>query len=210
VDGRPEVVAARPAGGAEVVQQTTHISTPRDKVRWGPIWAGLLTALFTFLTLELVMYGLGLLTVDFNIASPDRPGTGGDPWTTAIVALIAFFAGGFVAGSSAVTRSKAAGVLNGFLVAALGLGLILLFSMFGLGSLFGAVGQVANRFITAAGPFGPRDILSIDPARYADELRDASWWAAISTLVAAGAAALGGFIGDAARSDSGEEHSGAH
>ncbi len=196
-----EVIPVRPEAEADVVQQTTQITTPRDRVRWGPIWAGLLTALFTFLTLELVMYGLGLLTVDFNVEGVDSPGTGGGPWMTAIVALIAFFAGGFVAGSSALPHSKAAGLLNGFLVAALGLGLILLFSVFGLGNLFGAIGQVANQFLTASGPFGPQDIPNIDPARYAEAVRDAAWWAAISTLLAAGAAALGGLVGNAARPD---------
>ncbi len=147
------------------------------------------------------MYGLGLLTVDLNVAAGDRPGTGGDPWMTAIIALISFFAGGFVAGSSALPRGKAAGMLNGFLVAALGLGLILLLSVFGLGNLFGAVGVVADRFLTASGPLGPRDLVTIDPTRYAEALRDAAWWGAISALLAGGAAALGGLVGNASRPD---------
>ena len=38
-------------GAADVVQQTTVVE-PKDLVRWGPIFAGLLTALGTFLLLD--------------------------------------------------------------------------------------------------------------------------------------------------------------
>lgn len=187
--------------GPDVVQQTTQVISPRDSVRWGPIWAGLLTALVTFLILELVMYGLGLLTIDLNLEGTDPRGTGGDPWMTVVIGLIAFFAGGFVAGASALPRSKTAGMLNGFLVFALGTGLILLLTVFGLGQLFGAVGEAASRFITARGPFGPGDFASINPAGYTEALRDAAWWAALALLVAGGAAAAGGYVGNAARPD---------
>lgn len=36
----------------------------KDGVRWGPIWAGLLTALTTFILLELLFSALGWLTLD--------------------------------------------------------------------------------------------------------------------------------------------------
>jgi len=35
----------------------------RDSIRWGPIWAGLITALTTFLLLQLLAIGLGLVDV---------------------------------------------------------------------------------------------------------------------------------------------------
>jgi hypothetical protein len=38
----------------------------RDSARWGPIWAGLITALTTFLLLQLLAIGLGLVGIGPN------------------------------------------------------------------------------------------------------------------------------------------------
>src|SRR5215210_5473218 len=56
----------------------------RDSIRWGPIWAGLITALTTFLLLQLLAIGIGLVDI-----GPGSDGGGG--WVTALIGLIAFF-----------------------------------------------------------------------------------------------------------------------
>src|SRR3712207_1730188 len=66
-------------------------SARRDSIRWGPIWAGLITALTTFLLLQLLAIGLGLVDV-----GPGSDGGGG--WVPGLIGLIAFFTGGAVAG----------------------------------------------------------------------------------------------------------------
>ena len=185
----PDIQAVPLREDAPDVMQTTQVINPRDRVRWGPIWAGLITALTTFLVLELLMYSLGLLTIDIN------PGAGNDsgPWVTALVGLLAFFAGGWVAGATSAVRGSSVGLLNGFLVWGLGTVLILAFSSFGLGSLFGALGNVVSRFLMAGNT--NFNLPNVDPAEIAGMVRDASWWAFLSLAITALACALGGWAG---------------
>jgi hypothetical protein len=171
----------------DVMQATTQVVTPRDRVRWGPIWAGLLTTLTTFLVLELLMYALGLLTVDVN---PDAGGAGG-LWVTGIVGLLAFLAGGWVAGATSAVRGTSVGLLNGFLVWALATVLIIVFSTLGLSRLFGAVGSVISQFV-ALGNLVPNNV---NPAQVAAAVRDASMWGVVSLLLTAAAATIGGWLG---------------
>lgn len=162
---------------------------PRDSVRWGPIWAGLITALTTFVVLELLLYSLGLLTVDLN---PDAGG-GGGAWVTAIVGLIAFLVGGWVTGASSAVRGTGAGLLNGFLMWGLGTVLILALSTLGLGTLFGALGNTISRFLLLGRP-NP-NLAGVDPGQIAGIVRNASWWAFLSLALSAAAAAIGGWLG---------------
>ena len=173
----------------DVTRTSTRVVMPRDSVRWGPVWAGLITALTTFVLLELLMYSLGLLTLDLN---PADGGTSG-PWTTAVVGLIAFFIGGWVAGATSAIRGATAGLLNGFLVWGLGTVLILALSSFGLGSLFGAFGNAISSFLFASRP--NQDLINVDPAQIANVVRNASWWAFVSLAVSALACTLGGWAG---------------
>lgn len=61
---------------------------PRDMVRWGPLWAGVMVALATYLVLQLTVFALNLYTDD-------------GAWWSSISALVAFFIGG---GSSSARR----------------------------------------------------------------------------------------------------------
>ena len=83
----------------------------RDSIRWGPIWAGLITALTVFLLLQLLAIGLGLIDIG--------PGAGGGGWVSAIMGLIAFFIGGSVAGMTSAVRGEATGAFFGLLLSAL-------------------------------------------------------------------------------------------
>jgi hypothetical protein len=119
VDSAGPDIKVRPVyEDAPEVVQATQLIAPRDRVRWGPIWAGLITTLTTFLLVELLMYSLGLLVVDINPGQANSTG----PWVTAIVGLVAFFAGGWVAGATSALRGSSVGLLNGFLVWGLGTG----------------------------------------------------------------------------------------
>ena len=192
VDPTDPLIQVRPVyeDTPEVVQATQLIA-PRDRVRWGPIWAGLITALTTFLVLELLMYALGLLTVDINPGQANSTG----PWVTAIVGLVAFFAGGWVAGATSALRGSSVGLLNGFLVWGLGTVLILAFSVFGAGQLFGDLGSAVSRFLALGNPNFNLQLGNIDPAQLADLVRSAAWWAFVSLAVSALACALGGWLG---------------
>ena len=95
----------------------------RDRVRWGPVWAGTLVALTTFIFLQLLFFALGWLDLGFdgeNIA-------GARSIVTGVLALIAFFVGGLLASASSMRRGSFDGLLHGVLVWALSaLGIITL------------------------------------------------------------------------------------
>lgn len=174
-------VAAAPHA---VPQDGPDLVARRDSARWGPIWAGLITAITTFLLLQLLAIGLGLVGVG--------PNNTGSAWVPAIIGLIAFFTGGAVAGMTSSVRGAATGFLNGFLVWALGTVLILVLSTLGLGQIFGSLGSVVGQI----GPGGVNPANpNLDPAQIASAVRTGAISAFFGLLVSAIAAALGGFLG---------------
>ncbi len=188
----PEEAQARGNGPNAVRRregkQGADVAALGDSVRWGPIWAGLLAALTTFLLLQLLAIGIGLQDV-----GPGAEGGGG--WVPAIIGLIAFFTGGLVAGMTSAVRGTTTGLLNGFLVWALGTVLILLLSALGLGQIFGALGNVADQLGLLQGGVNVPDF---DPTQVAQGVRDASLGAFFGLLLSALAAMLGGWFGSAA------------
>src|SRR5918997_228657 len=122
--------------GADVADGAWVGNGVRDRVRWGPIWAGLITAIATFILLTVAAVAIGAQAVDSGAEGESAGMAGGI--ASAIIALLAFFVGGFVAGRTAGVFGRGYGALNGFLVWALGIMLILALAAMGLGSLFGA------------------------------------------------------------------------
>ena len=161
----------------------------QDRVRWGPIWAGLVTAIATFLVLSAAAVAVGAQAVESGV-DPDAAGLGGGI-ASGVIALIAFFAGGFVAGRSAAAMRRGYGALNGFLVWALGVVVILALAAFGLGSLFGASGDLFAQY-RALGTPTPE---GIDPQAAAEGIRNSSIGALVAMVLPAVAAALGGWAG---------------
>lgn len=160
----------------------------RDSARWGPIWAGLIAALTTFLLLQLLAIGIGLVGIG--------PNNTGGAWVSAILGLIAFFIGGAVAGMTSAVRGPVSGLINGFLVWALGTVLILLLSAFGLGQIFGALGNVIGQVgvlqnIQQGGVNAP----NVDPAQIASDVRTGALGAFFGLLLSAIAATIGGLVG---------------
>ena len=191
-----EAARLRPGSTATVTRDETvrrlgaTTSSGRDAVRWGPIFAGFLTALGTFVLLSLLLLGLGASAV--RVGSTDAEDAArGIGAATAIAGLVAFLFGGFIAARTAAIRETWASVLNGFLVWALGLLLILLLSAFGIGQLFGEAGTLITRFGTLGNDLPD----GADAATVARAIRDAAIPAFLSLLLPAVAAALGGFIG---------------
>jgi len=130
-------------------RQGNDIAAFRGGIHWGPIWAGVLVAIATLLLLDLLAIGIGLLPV---------AGSGAAIAVSAIIGLIAFFIGGYIAGlasggyvadltsgaggRSSGIRYAGPGLLHGLLVWALGTVLILAISVLVPGLLFGALGEV--------------------------------------------------------------------
>jgi len=163
----------------------------RDSARWGPIWAGLITALTTFLLLELLALGTGLLSVNLDPNSANQA----SGWVSAIIGLVAFFTGGSVAGMTSAVRGASTGLLNGFLVWALGTVLMLVLSALGLGQVFGAIGNLVGQLNLLAGGSLNVPGVNVDPQQVIGALRTGALVGFFSLLLSAVAAALGGWLG---------------
>src|SRR5437879_4508028 len=95
---REEGLAERPEDGIAVERVVDRTAVARDRVRWGPIWAGLLTALSLFLLLELMAYAFGWLTLGSGAGNFLGGATRSDAVVTGIIGLITFFLGGLLTG----------------------------------------------------------------------------------------------------------------
>jgi hypothetical protein len=69
-------------------------------VRWGPIIAGLFTAIATLLILAILGLAIGLTAFEPENTDQRTFGTAGGIWRT-FSALVAFFSGGWIAGRTA-------------------------------------------------------------------------------------------------------------
>ena len=161
----------------------------QDRVRWGAVWAGLVTALATFLLLTTAAVAIGALAVDAGAAPEDGGMVGGI--VSAVIALLAFLAGGFVAGRTSGVVGRGYGALNGFLVWALGVVLILVLAAFGLGSLFGASGDLFAQYQQMGAPQPP----NVDQNAIIEGIRNGSIGAFLGMLLPAIAATVGGLLG---------------
>lgn len=165
----------------------------RDRVRWGAIWAGLVTALATFLLLTTAAIAIGALVVQGGGTDADAGMASGI--ISAILALVAFFVGGFVAGTSAGVLGREYGALNGFLVWALGVVLILGLAALGLGSLFGAAGDLFAQYRGLGAPAPP----DVDRSQVIDAITTGAIGAFLGMILPALAAAGGGVLGSRGR-----------
>src|SRR3712207_2868862 len=76
----------------------------RDAVRWGPIWAGLVVAISSFLLLSLLALVIGVQTVGRTEVDTQTAQTGAI--VTAVLALFSFLIGGLVAGRTSAVPGR--------------------------------------------------------------------------------------------------------
>jgi hypothetical protein len=133
-----ERTAVRSSRPVDVRRTTTN--SLRDRIRWGPVWAGLIVTLATVILLQLALIGSGAYEADF------AEGVNEGALLSGLVALIAFFLGGLVAGASAFWRDVVNGALHGIVVWGLAVVGLILLSIVGGGFAAGAVGNVAEQF----------------------------------------------------------------
>lgn len=135
------------------VERTNVVSTeikPTDLVRWGPVIAGLFTALATLITLSVLGIAIGLTV--FNYGDPASSfGIGAGIWG-AVTALIAFFAGGLIAGRTAAFGGRASGILNGAMVWLVAIPLLVYTFGTGIGALTRTAGSIVGTAAQVAAP----------------------------------------------------------
>lgn len=195
---------------------STTVVTPTDRIRWGPIIAGLFTALSTLALLSVLGLAIGLSNADTGDRLRDF-GLGAGIWG-AISSLLAFALGGWMAANSAATRGKTNGLLNGAMVWLVAVPLMLYLLGGGLSALLGTAANVAGNVAGQAAAGAIDDpavqataqaaVPAIPPANQvipdevtpqtaaaADRAADAAWGTLLSLLLGLLAAALGGYLG---------------
>ncbi len=206
---RHETVRRQPAPeGTREVEIPEAYNLTRDRVRWGPIWAGLLTALTSLLLLSLLGLAVGLTTVDAEEAArqgglPVSTGRNSAIWG-GLSAILAFLLGGYVAGKTAAIFNRRWGALNGALVFLTAVPLLLWLAGQGVGALLGTLGNyVSGLNIDPAqvqgaanqAQQGSQNTTPEQAATAAENVRNGAWGTLIGSLLGLGSSALGGLLG---------------
>lgn len=156
-----------------------RVPATRDRVRWGPVLAGLVVALATYLVMQ-----LGLVAADAaEVVDPAAE----DAVISAIAAAIAFLLGGIVAGATARVRGAFDGVLHGIVLWATGLVAIAVLSAVAGGLVLGT--------LDSTDAFDEATATAVDTAQTQQDRQDAAQWALMGLGSALAAAAVGGALG---------------
>lgn len=145
----PPVVAA-PAVAVDVTEAPL-----RDRVRWGPIIAGVVTAFAVLLFLTVLGIALGVSALGNDDAT--TWGTAAGIWG-GISLLLSFFVGGWMAARSATTIADGDGALNGFIA---GAATLLLLLWMATSAVTGALGFFATTVAGVAGTAAPVAITGV-------------------------------------------------
>ena len=174
------------------VELRRTVATDRsDRLRWGPIWAGAVVAVATYLLLEAIL--LAVEALDAGLPGGGLP----DGFALSIAAAAAaFFAGGLVAGASFPRRDSGDGLLHGVVVWAAGILAFLLLAALTARLALGSLGYLVDHLDLADTAAGSGE---------GDGLRDAAAASAVLlgvTLVAsAGGSAIGSKLWPRRRDD---------
>lgn len=177
IEEHAQIVAPRPAGGAGTQM--------RDRVRWGPVWSGLIVTVATYVLLQLALIASGA----YEAAIGQVEGVNEGAMLSGIVGLVAFLLGGLVAGATALWKDAVNGALHGIVMWALAVVALIGMAILGGGFAAGAVGEVANQF--------DRDVTveDFDAAQAGESAREASGVALLALTLALVAAVAGGVAG---------------
>ncbi len=151
----------------------------RDRVRWGPVWAGFVTAVGSYIFLQLALVTTGI--VELGGAAGD------DAVASGIAALIAFFIGGVTTGATAMWQGVDDGVLHGIVMWFAAMVAIIAFSAVGSGLALGGL-DTTDVF----NDFSLEDV-NLDQAN--NDAEDAAGAALIALTLGLVAAAAGGAVG---------------
>lgn len=175
----------------------------KDRVRWGPILAGVLTTIASMIILTVLGLAIGLSAFEPNDVGEGDVSTAAAIWG-ALTALISFFLGGWVAAKSSAVAGAPSGGLNGFIVGAATIVLILWMISTGLGNLLGSLGvnvsNIADLGNTVQNQAGDVDAAQVARDSY-DEARNSSWGTLIGLTLPLAAAFFGGIVGHNERSE---------
>ena len=222
--GLPPSTAATGVMGVPAVEVDVADVPMRDRIRWGPIIAGVVTAFAVLLFLTVLGIALGISALGGD--DPQTWGTAAGIWG-GLSLLVAFFVGGWMAARAAATLSESDGPLNGFVTGAATLLLLLWLATTALTGALGILRLDREQYRRRRGPGRPwrpsikalsrrRRETAVDeaaenpeaavPAEVEQAAQQAAetaseaagpgaWGTTIAIILAIGAATLGGMVG---------------
>jgi len=143
-------VVERTATRAAATHTDVDVVTPVDRVRWGPVLAGLFAALATLVTLSVLGLAIGASAFDPG-DNGSTFGLGAGIWG-AVSTLIAFLVGGWMAARTAAVGGRSGGVLNGAMVWFVAIPLLIYALGSGIGAIARTLGNVANTAAQVTAP----------------------------------------------------------
>lgn len=152
----------------------TNVVPVRNRVQWGPIIAGVVAAIVSFLLLTILGIALGASVLD-----PANTAGEISRWAAfwgAITAVLAFLIGGWIAARSSAVDGTFAALLNGLMVGATGLLLIIWLSASGLGNLFGTIGSAVGSVANVAASVAPaaQDAANVNATQAGNQVEEAT------------------------------------
>jgi hypothetical protein len=151
----------------------------RDRIRWGPVWAGIVTAIGSYLFLQLALISVGITELG---------DTAGDAAIiSGIAALVAFFIGGVMTGATAMWQGADDGVLHGIVMWFAALVAIIVFSAVSSGVALGS--------FDTADVFDEFSLDDVDVDQANEDAQDAAGKALLALTLGLAAAAGGGALG---------------
>jgi hypothetical protein len=151
---------------------------PRDQIRWGPIWGGVIVTLATLIILSVLGMAIGLTALEPGTMAMEA---GGIAWGVAM-AVIAFLVGGYTAGRTSAVAGPMAGMFNGVMVWALAVVLALLFMSLGAGAAMGIIGAFGITVAEVEAMFVGMDQIGL-------------WWTFAALAIGLIVCAVGGLLG---------------
>lgn len=179
----------------------------KNRVQWGPIIAGVLSAIAILLILTVLGLAIGTSALEPRDVGQSL-GTGAAIWG-AISAIIAFFVGGYVAAKTAAVGGVGSGMINGLMVGAAILAIVLYLTGSGIGSIVGTLGSnIGDLTNVAQGQTGTNPVdaaqaqaSQVNATDAFNAVKDSSWGTLIGIVLALIAAGLGGIVGHNTRRD---------
>ena len=209
---RPDSDAAERVVVHDDYHDTSRISPDfvevKNRVQVGPILAGIITAITSMLILTVLGVAIGSSALEPR-DSGETIGTAAAIWGIAS-ALISFFLGGWVAAKTAAVAGTGSGIINGLMVGAGVLVLILWLAGSGVSGLVGSLGTGIEDIINLAEEQGVsvdqaqaevEQAAQVDPNQAFDTVQEGSWWTLLGLVLPLAAAGVGGAVGHNERRD---------
>ena len=179
----------------------------KNRVQVGPILAGIITTIASMLILTVLGVAIGSSALEPR-DSGETIGTAAAIWGIAS-ALVSFLLGGWVAAKTAAVAGTGSGLINGLMVGAGVLVLVLWLAGSGVSGLIGSLGTGIEDIINLAEEQGvsvdqaqaEQAAQQVDPNQAFDTVQEGSWWTLLGLVLPLAAAGAGGVLGHNERRD---------